>query len=107
MILADLITRIEQKTGIHKKEIAGVLRAFFLSLRVNLRAGEEIKIKKFGRFGFKKRAPRRCRNLRANVSVDVPEHLVVHFFPCKQLKQGVKESEEAMLKFNARHPKKD
>lgn len=87
MIKADLINRISQDLNIPKQEAEEGVNLFFEAIRQAILKGEEIEIRGFGSFRFRKRMPRAGRNPRTGEPVKVPPKKVLYFKPSKLLKE--------------------
>jgi integration host factor subunit beta len=87
MIKADLITKIAREMDIPKQEAEEGVNLFFQSIKEAILRGEEIEIRGFGSFRFRKRTSRAGRNPRTGEPVRVPPKKVLYFKPSKLLKQ--------------------
>ena len=87
---ADLISEISDKTGIPKVDVMVTLETMFKEIKHSLIAGENIYIRGFGSFIFKKRAAKIGRNIRKNVAIKISEHFIPAFKPAKEFLQEVK-----------------
>ncbi|MDH4271492.1 MAG: integration host factor subunit beta [Candidatus Aminicenantes bacterium] len=87
MIKADLITKIAREMDIPKQEAEEGVNLFFQSIKEAILRGEEIEIRGFGSFRFRKRTSRAGRNPRTGEPVKVPPKKVLYFKPSKLLKQ--------------------
>ncbi len=87
MIKADLITKIAREMDIPKQEAEDGVNLFFQSIKEAILRGEEIEIRGFGSFRFRKRTSRAGRNPRTGEPVKVPPKKVLYFKPSKLLKQ--------------------
>lgn len=72
------ISRQEAETGVN---------LFFDTLKEALLKGEEIELRGFGSFRFRKRSSRSGRNPRTGEPVKVPPKKVLYFKPSKLLKE--------------------
>jgi DNA-binding protein HU-beta len=88
---ADVVANIAEKTGIPKVDILVSIEAFFNEVKLSLVEGEPVFIRGFGSFILKKRAAKVGRNIKKNVSVDIPEHHIPSFKPAKEFMAAVKE----------------
>jgi integration host factor subunit beta len=89
MIKADLINRIAKEMDIPKQEAEEGVNLFFQTIKDAILKGEEIEIRGFGSFRFRKRTSRSGRNPRTGEPVRVPPKKVLYFKPSKLLKQLV------------------
>jgi len=89
MIKADLVTKISQDLNIPKQEAEEGVNLFFDAIRDAILRGEEIEIRGFGSFRFRKRMSRSGRNPRTGEPVKVPPKKVLYFKPSKLLKEMI------------------
>lgn len=89
MIKADLINRIAKEMDIPKQEAEEGVNLFFQTIKNAILKGEEIEIRGFGSFRFRKRTSRSGRNPRTGEPVKVPPKKVLYFKPSKLLKELV------------------
>ena len=89
---ADIVTGIAEKTGIPKVDILVALETFFKEVKDSLEIGEPVYVRGFGSFILKKRAAKVGRNIKKNVSVDIPEHYIPAFKPAKEFIASVKDA---------------
>jgi integration host factor subunit beta len=89
MIKADLINRIAKEMDIPKQEAEEGVNLFFQTIKDAILKGEEIEIRGFGSFRFRKRTSRYGRNPRTGEPVKVPPKKVLYFKPSKLLKELV------------------
>src|SRR4051812_17978138 len=90
MTKLDLAKRVGDKTGnstlqasvVVQKTLDAILKSLIIEGRVELRG--------FGVFQVRKRAARSGRNPRTGESVFVPEKLVVHFIPAREMENRVR-----------------
>jgi len=87
MIKADLINTIAREMNIPKQEAEEGVNLFFQSIKEAILRGEEIEIRGFGSFRFRKRTSRAGRNPRTGEPVKVPPKKVLYFKPSKLLKE--------------------
>ena len=87
MIKADLVGRIAKEMNIPKQEAEDGVDLFFQSIKDAILKGEEIEIRGFGSFRFRKRTSRAGRNPRTGEPVKVPPKKVLYFKPSKLLKE--------------------
>jgi len=87
MIKADLTNRISQELNIPKQEAEEGVNLFFETIREAILRGEEIEIRGFGSFRFRRRTSRAGRNPRTGEAVKVPPKKVLYFKPSKLLKE--------------------
>jgi integration host factor subunit beta len=87
MIKADLINRISKELAIPKQEAEAGVNLFFDTIKEAILKGEEIEVRGFGSFRFRRRPPRSGRNPRTGDPVKVPPKKVLYFKPSKLLKE--------------------
>jgi integration host factor subunit beta len=87
MIKADLINKISRHMDIPKQEAEEGVNLFFQTIKDAILKGEEIEIRGFGSFRFRKRPSRSGRNPRTGEPVKVPPKKVLYFKPSKLLKE--------------------
>jgi integration host factor beta subunit len=91
MIKADLINRIAKEMNIPKQEAETGVNFFFQTMKEALLRGEEIELRGFGSFRFRKRGARSGRNPRTGKPVQVPSKKVLYFKPSKLIKNMINE----------------
>ena len=89
---ADLVNQISEKTGIPKVDVLMTLETAFREIKESLSKGENIYIRGFGSFITKKRAAKIGRNIKKNIAVHIPEHLIPAFKPAKEFVADVKKT---------------
>jgi DNA-binding protein HU-beta len=87
---ADLVSRISEKTEISKYDILLTLENFFKEVKESIAEGENVYVRGFGSFIAKKRARKVGRNIKANKSIEIPEHFIPAFKPAKVFVDKVK-----------------
>ncbi|HRP89015.1 MAG TPA: HU family DNA-binding protein [Edaphocola sp.] len=88
---ADMVAIIAEKTGIPKVDVLVTLETFFKETKDSLVKGEALYVRGFGSFIVKKRAAKIGRNIKKNVAVEIPEHLIPAFKPAKEFMENIKE----------------
>jgi len=99
---ADMVAKIADKTGIPKVDVLVTLETFFKEVKNSLEEGEAVFIRGFGSFIVKKRAAKIGRNIKKNVAVEIPEHLIPAFKPAKEFVHNIKENGKAATSEDAR-----
>lgn len=89
MIKADLINKIAKEMNISKQEAEAGVNLFFQTIKEAILKGEEIELRGFGSFRFRKRGARAGRNPRTGEPVEVPPKKVLYFKPSKLLKNMI------------------
>ena len=77
----DVINKIASETGIPKVDILVTLETFFDTVKDTLASGESIHIRGFGSFMVKKKAKKYGRDIRRNITIEIPERNVPAFKP--------------------------
>lgn len=95
---ADVITRISERTGVPKVDVLVSLEAFFKEVKETLSEGENLYVRGFGSFIRKTRKAKVGRNIKKNVSIEIPEHDIPAFKPSKVFVEAIKESSIARNK---------
>ncbi len=91
MIKADLVNKIAKEMDISKQEAETGVNFFFQTMKEALLRGEEIELRGFGSFRFRKRGARSGRNPRTGKPVQVPSKKVLYFKPSKLIKSMINE----------------
>ena len=89
---ADLVNKIADKTGIAKVDVLVSIEALFKEIRDSLKNDENVYVRGFGSFITKKRAKKIGRNIKKNVSIEIPEHYIPAFKPAKVFVEAVKKN---------------
>ena len=86
---AELITSVAEKSGLTKKDVEVMLKAFVESVEEALEKGEKVQLVGFGTFETRKRAARVGRNPRTKEEINIPESIVPVFKAVKEFKDRV------------------
>ncbi len=86
MIKADLTNKIAKELNLSKQEAEDGVNLFFETIKGAIQRGEEIELRGFGSFRYRKRDARTGRNPRTGEQVQVPAKKVLYFKPSKLLK---------------------
>ena len=89
---ADIITSISEKTGVPKVDVLVSLEAFFKEVKDTLAEGENLYIRGFGSFIRKTRKAKIGRNIKKNVAIEIPEHVIPAFKPSNIFVDLIKDS---------------
>jgi DNA-binding protein HU-beta len=92
---SDLINNISDKTGIPKVDVLVTVESLIKEIKTNIAKGENIYIRGFGSFITKKRAAKIGRNIKKNIAVHIPEHIIPAFKPSKEFVNEVKQMQPA------------
>lgn len=87
---ADLIQTIHDQTGVPKVDILVTLETLFTEIKQTVFEGETVSMRGFGSFTVLKRKAKIGRNIKANTSVEIPEHYIPKFKPAKEFMDSVK-----------------
>ena len=90
MTKADIVSDIQQKTGIDKATILTTVEAFMETVKESLTKEENVYLRGFGSFIVKKRAQKTARNISKNTTIIIPEHNIPAFKPAKTFNISVK-----------------
>ena len=89
MTKTDIVGRVQDSTGMSKKEACEAVECFFDILKATLEAGESVKIAKFGNFEVKAKAARRGRNPQTGAEITIESRQVLTFRASALLKEAV------------------
>jgi len=85
----DIVKQISINYNIDKKDISLVVESFMKQVKESLKNGENVYLRGFGTFVFKKRAEKTARNITKNTMIKVPAHNIPTFKACKSFKEEV------------------
>jgi len=86
---ADLTEEIHTNGNLNRKEVHGLIDAFFDEIKGAMLAAKTVGLRGFGTFEVKKRKGRlRARNPKTGVIVPVEDHGVASFRPGRELKKS-------------------
>jgi len=91
MVKADIVEKIQAKTGLLKRESIDLLESVFAIMKATLEDGESIKITGFGGFIVKKKADRKGRNPATGEDMTIVARRILTFKPSLLLKQAINE----------------
>lgn len=77
----DLAVQISKRVELDVETVSRVVEVTKEAIVENLRNGEEVRLKNFGRFYKETRAPREARNPGTGEAVQVPERAYLRFKP--------------------------
>jgi len=78
---ADVINKIANETGIPKVDVLVALETFFTTVKESVADGNSVHIRGFGSFIVKKKAKKFGRDIRRNITIEIPERNVPAFKP--------------------------
>ncbi len=86
----ELIDKVAEETGYHKKEIKDVVESVLANISKTLSKEEKVQLVGFGTFEVVKRAAREGRNPQTGKKIKIAERKVPKFRPGKAFKEEVK-----------------
>ena len=89
MVKKELVKAVAEKTGLDTATVSAVVESTMDAIKQTLVNDEPLFLRGFGSFGNKVCKARPARNIKAKVTVVVPEHKKPFFRPCKELKNAV------------------
>ena len=89
MTKADLISVVNTKTDLKKKDVEVIVNATLEAITEGLKAGDKIQLSGFGSFETKDVAEHTGRNPATGESITVPAGKKVSFSPAKAMKDAV------------------
>ncbi len=90
MTKAEIVTRINEKTGIEKVAVMAIIEEVMASIKENMANGENIYLRGFGTFHIVERKEKIGRNISKNTSVVIPAHKIPRFKPSKEFNGMIK-----------------
>ena len=90
MTKAELVHEIWRKTGVDKTEALNIVESFMNVVKDSVASGENVYLRGFGTFEYKKRAEKVARNISKNTTIVLPEHHIPAFKPAKEFVKAVK-----------------
>lgn len=91
MTKAEIVARINERTGIEKSYALTMVEAIMETIKEHLTNGENIYLRRFGTFGIVTRKEKLGRNIGKGTTVVIPEHKIPHFKPSKELMAMIKQ----------------
>ena len=91
MTKADIIERVIERTGLGKRDAAGLVEITLSSVIESLRDGEGMELRGLGSFRVRARNARDGRNPRTGATIQVPAKRVAYFKIGKELKMRLKD----------------
>lgn len=89
MTKSDIIEKIQEGTGVSKKESAEMMEALFAIMKSTLESGETLKICGFGNFVVKQKADRRGRNPQTGETITITARRVLTFKSSLVLREAI------------------
>ena len=93
MVKADIVEKIQEKTGFTRKDSAELLESVFAIMKKTLESGEKIKVAGFGNFEVKQKKDRKGRNPQTGDSITIEARRILTFKPSVILKRAINRSE--------------
>lgn len=90
MTKAELVSLINERTGIEKVAISVTVESLMETIKENMAKGENIYLRGFGTYEIIERKEKVGRNIGKGTSVVIPAHKVPKFKPCKEFKGMIK-----------------
>ncbi|MCQ2275215.1 MAG: integration host factor subunit beta [Bacteroidales bacterium] len=90
MTKAELVAEVAKKTGIERVAVQATIEEMMSAIKEAMAEGENVYFRGFGTFEIVRRAAKIGRNITKNTSVEIPEHNVPKFKPCKEFMDMVK-----------------
>jgi len=90
MTKAEIVTRINEKTGIEKVAVMAIVEEVMASIKENMANGENVYLRGFGTFHIVERKEKIGRNISKNTSVVIPAHKIPRFKPSKEFMEMIK-----------------
>ena len=89
---AELSDLLFEKVGLNKREAKDMVEAFFEEIRMQLEAGESVKLSGFGNFQLRDKPQRPGRNPNTGEEIPITARRVVTFHPSQKLKSMVEKT---------------
>ena len=89
MTKADIAERIQDGTGLTRKESVEMMEEVFAIIKSTLEQGENLKISGFGSFMVKQKSDRRGRNPQTGETITISARSVVTFKPSAILREAI------------------
>ena len=90
MTKAEIVTRINEKTGIEKVAVMAIVEEIMETIKANMAEGDNVYLRGFGTFHIIERKEKVGRNISKNTSVVIPAHKIPKFKPSKEFMGMVK-----------------
>ena len=91
MTKAEIVARINEKTGIEKTYALTMVESIMEIIKERLVNGESVYLRHFGTFGVITRRQKLGRNISKGTSVVIPEHKIPRFKPSKTFIKMIKQ----------------
>ena len=87
MTKVDLTDRVTALGDLTRRDSEVIVETMFEAIVGALQAGDKVEVRGFGSFRTRQRNPRKGRNPKTGVSVEVPAKKVPYFKPSKELRE--------------------
>lgn len=87
--------RMAEEMNTSAKETIKAIDAFISVLSESLLTGESTFLRGFGTFHLATRKQKTARDIRNGKTITIPEHTVLQFKPCKELKDKIAKVEKS------------
>ena len=91
MTKAEIVARINEKTGIEKTYALTMVEAIMETIKEHVSNGESVYLRHFGTFGVITRREKLGRNISKGTSIVIPEHKIPRFKPSTTLMGMIKQ----------------
>jgi DNA-binding protein HU-beta len=89
---SEVVDKIAEETGVPKVDVLVTVESFFDVIRDTLTEGEDVHFRGFGSFKVKKKAKKYGRDIKRNVTIEIPPRKVPSFKPSPAFVERVKEN---------------
>ena len=89
MTKADIFEKVQESTGLTRKESAEMVEEVFSIMKNTLESGEDLKVSGFGKFIVKQKADRRGRNPQTGESLTIEARRILTFKPSHLLRDAI------------------
>lgn len=91
MTKADMVEKVQEATGLTRKESYVMVESVFSIMKSTLETGENLKISGFGSFVVKQKADRRGRNPLTGEAITIEARRILTFKPSTILRAALNE----------------
>ncbi len=92
MTKAELADSLLEQLGLNKRDAKDVVDSFFEEIRLQLEAGNPVKLSGFGNFELRDKPQRPGRNPKTGEAIPITARRVVTFHPSQKLKNRVEKN---------------
>lgn len=89
MTKAEIVDKVQQKTGFGKKDAVELVEVVFGIVKDTLESGEKVKVAGFGNFEVKEKADRRGRNPQTGEDITIEARRILTFKASNLLKAAI------------------